>query len=151
MSRTKRNLGVDEAANWPRRTSSAALGRRSALFEGDDGAEAVAVSRVLDKMDIDTMWCRGPGSGRGPRCPLVHEGHCDLMEKADFVINHLGTHDPSRAAVARAVDLNLLGDKPVAVVTGRQQADSVRAQLQRCSVVEGPLTSQIVEDIARVQ
>jgi hypothetical protein len=151
MCRTKRNLGLDEAANWPHRRSSAAPGRRSALFEGDDGAEAVAVSRVLDEMDIDTMWCPGPGSGRGPRCPLVTDGHCALMEKADFVINHLGTHDACRAAVAQAVDRTPLGDKPVAVVTGHQQAESARAQLRRCTVVEGPLTRQILEDIARVE
>ena len=36
MCRTKRNLGLDEAANWPRRRSSAAADRRSALFEGDE-------------------------------------------------------------------------------------------------------------------
>lgn len=149
MCRTKRNLGLDEAANWPRRRSSAAEGRRSALFEGDDGAEALAVSRVLDEMDIDTMWCPGPGSGgHAPRCPLVTEGHCELIEKADFVINHLGTHDAGRAAVARAVDETPLGDK-VAVVAGWQQADSCRAELRRCAVVDGPLTRRIVEDIAQ--
>lgn len=71
------------------------------------------------------------------------------MEKADFVINHLGTDDPHQAAVAQAADHAPLGDKPVAVVAGRQQAESVRAQLQRCTVVEGPLTRQIVQDIAQ--
>ena len=149
MCRTTQSLGRDQAANWPSRRASADAGRRSALFEGD-GAEAVAVSRVLDEMDIDTMWCPGPGSGRGSRCPLVTDGHCELMEKADFVINHLGTHDPRRAAVAQAVNDTVLGDKPVAVVTGRQQAESVRAQLPRCVVVEGPLTRHIVEDIAQM-
>ncbi len=148
MCRTKRNLGIDEAANWPRERSNVS-GRRSALFEGADGAEALAVSGVLDRMDIDTMWCPGPsGRGRGSLCPLVEEGHCELMERADFVINNLGTHDPRCAAVARTVERTYCGDKPVALVTGRQHAESVRARRPSCKVVEGPLTRKIVTDIA---
>jgi hypothetical protein len=147
----KRKLGRDEAAGWPRRDSSAAPPRWSALFEGNDGAAAVAVSHVLDAIDIDTMWCPGPGDGHGSRCPLVEEGHCELVEKADFVINDLGTTDPRCAAVAKAVDRTVHGDRPVAIVTGLQQAESVRTQLPTCIVVEGPLTRQIVEDIAQVK
>ena len=147
----RRNLGHDEAADWPRQGSSVATPRRSALFEGSDGAEAVAVSRVLESMDIDTMWCPGPGAGRGSHCPLVEEGHCELVEKADFVINDLGTTDPRCAAVAEAVDRAVHGDRPVAIVTGLQQAESARTQLPTCTVVEGPLTRQIVKDIAQVE
>ena len=150
MCRTKQDLGRDEAAGWPRRQSAPPLGPRRALFEGADGAEAIAVSRLLDRMGIETMWCPGPSGGHGPRCPLVEEGHCDLMEKADFVINNLGTRDPVRAAVADAIERTHQGDKPVAVVTGRQDAESVRGHLQSCKVVEGPLTRQIVTDIAQV-
>ncbi len=150
MCRTKQDLGRDEAAHWPRRQSAPPLGPRRALFEGQDGAEAIAVSRVLDGMGIETMWCPGPTGSSGPRCPLVEEGHCELMEKADFVINNLGTHDPTCAAVAGAVERTHYGDKPVAVVTGRQEAETVRGQLQRCRVVEGPLTRKIVTDIAQV-
>jgi hypothetical protein len=100
-------------------------------------------------MDVDTMWCPGPGDGHGSRCPLVEEGHCDLIEKADFVINDLGTSTTRCAAVAQAVDGTVHGDKPVAVVTGHQQAESLRTQLPACTVVEGPLTRKIVEDIAQ--
>jgi hypothetical protein len=100
-------------------------------------------------MDVDTMWCPGPGDGHGSRCPLVEEGHCDLIEKADFVINDLGTSTTRCAAVAQAVDGTVHGDKPVAVVTGHQQAESLRTQLSACTVVEGPLTRKIVEDIAQ--
>jgi hypothetical protein len=150
MWRTKLNLGRDEAANWPTLRSSNHPARRTALFEGCDPAEAVAVSRVLAKMDIDTMWCPGPGDAHGPRCPLVEEGHCELMERADFVINNLGTTNPRCAAVAQAVDGTVHGDKPVALVTLWQRAESVRAQLPCCTVVEGPLTRQIVEDVALV-
>ncbi len=150
MSRTKQ-LGRDEAATWPRRQSSPPLGHRCALFEGEDGAEAVAVSRVLDGMGIETMWCPGPSAGHGPRCPLVETGHCELMEKADFVINNLGTHDPRRAVVAAAIERTHHDDKPVAVLAGRQEAESVRAQLPGCTVVEGPLTRRIVTDIAQAE
>ena len=67
MCRSKQTLGHDEAANWPRHASDTAE-RRTALFEGADGAEAMAVSNVLDRMDIDTMWCPGPGA---PWPPLL--------------------------------------------------------------------------------
>ena len=151
MYRRNQILGQDEAANWPCRQSSGASARRIALFEGDDGAEATAVSRVLDKLDIDTMWCPGPGVSHGPRCSLIENGHCDLVEKADFVLNNLGTASSRRAAVAEAVDDAVHGDKPVTVVAGRQQAESLRSRLSGSTVVEGPLTAQIVEDIAQVR
>ena len=146
-----RNLGRDEAASWPRRGASITPPRRTALFEGNDGAAAVAVSRFLGGMDIDTMWCPGPSDGHRSRCPLVEEGHCDLVEKADFVINDLGTDDPRCVAVAKAVDGTVHGNKPVAVVTGSQQAESVRTELPTCTVVKGPLTRQNVQDIAQVR
>jgi len=148
MCRSKQILGHDEAANWPRHSSDTSV-RRTALFEGADGAEAMAVSNVLDRMDIDTMWCPGPGGAHGPRCSLVVNGHCDLLEKADFVINNLGTATPCRAEVADAVDAAAPGDTPVAVVAGFQQAESVRGRLSRSTVVEGPLTRQIVHEAAQ--
>ena len=147
MCRTDRNLGRDEAAAWSGK-SSAASGRRTALFESNDGAEAVAVNRILDDMGVDTMWCPGPAHGR--RCPLVQEGHCELMERADFVINNLGTDSPQCAAVAQAADGYLHGEKPIAVVTRRHETESIRSQLPGCTVVGGPLTGQIVSDIAHV-
>ncbi len=150
MYGSKRILGHDEAANWPHQHSSGASVRRTALFEGDDGAEAVAVSRVLDKLDIDTMWCPGPGDSHGSRCALVENGHCDLVEKADFVINNLGTRNACRAAVAQAVDDAVDDDTHVAVVAGWRQAESLRGRLPQSTVVEGPLTRQIVEDVAQV-
>ncbi len=149
MCRTNRYLGRDEAAAWPGQ-SSAASGRRTALFESDDGAEAVAVDRILGDMDIDTMWCPGPGRDHGRRCPLVQEGHCELMDRADFVINNLGTDSPQCAAVAQAADGYLHGEKPIAVVTRRHETESIRSQLPGCTVVGGPLTRQIVSDIAHV-
>ena len=150
MCRSKGMLGRDEASNWPHNHSSGAPVRRHALFEGHDGAEAVAVSRVLDKLDIDTMWCPGPGDGHGPRCPLVEQGHCDLLDKADFVINNLGESNSARAAVAPAVDDAVHGDRQVVVLTGWQQAESLQTALPGSKVVEGPLTTQIVQDVARM-
>jgi hypothetical protein len=148
MCRGKQTLGHDEAADWPRHSSNTSV-RRTALFEGADGAEAMAVSNVLDRMDIDTMWCPGPGGSHGPRCSLVESGHCDLLEKADFVINNLGTSTPCRAEVADAVDAATSADTPVAVVAGWQEAESVRGRLSRSTVVEGPLTRKIVQDAAQ--
>ena len=148
MCRSKQMLGHDEAASWPRRRSPDSV-RRTALFEGGDGAEAMAVSRVLDRLDVDTMWCPGPGTSHGSRCSLVETGHCDLLEKADFVLNDLGTADAHDAAVAHAVDDAVHGDKHVAVVAGWQHAESLRGDLPGSTVVEGPLTTKIVEDGAR--
>jgi len=150
MCRGKQMLGHDEAASWPH-PDSPGPARRTALFEGSDGAEATAVWRVLDRMDVDTMWCPGPGRGHSPRCSLIETGHCDLLEKADFVLNDLGTADTYGAAVAHAVDEAVHGDKHVAVVAGWQHAESVRSRLPGSTVVEGPLTTQIVEDVARVR
>jgi hypothetical protein len=151
MGRSKRILDQDEAANWPHRHPSDASVRRTALFEGADGAEAIAVSRVLDKLDVDTMWCPGPGESHGARCALVENGHCDLLEKADLVLNNLGTANARRAAVAPAVDATVHGEKHVAVVSGWRQGESLRGALPNSTVVEGPLTRQIVEDVARVR
>lgn len=148
MCRSKRMLGRDEASNWPHNHSSGASVRRHALFEGHDGAEAVAVTRVLDKLDVDTMWCPGPGGGHGARCSLVEQGHCDLLDQADFVINNLGEANSSRAAVAPAVDDAVHGDRNVVVLTGWQRAESLRNALPGSKVVEGPLTTQIVQDVA---
>lgn len=151
MCRSKQLLGRDEAANWPHGQSSGSSVRRTALFEGGDGAEAMAVSRILDRVDVDTLWCPGPGNSHGPRCALVENGHCDLLDKADLVLNNLGTVDAGSAAVAQAVDEAVHGDKPVTVVAGWQQAEPLRNRLPSSTVVEGPLTTQIVEDIALVR
>jgi len=148
MCRSKQILGHDEAANWPRHSSDTSV-RRIGLFEGPDGAEAMAVSNVLDRLDIDTMWCPGPGDAHGPRCSLVENGQCDLLEKADFVINNLGTATPCGVAVTDAVDAAANEDTPVAVVAGWQQAESIRGRLSRSTVVEGPLTRQIVQEAAQ--
>ncbi len=146
MWRTTQRLGRDQAAGWH---EDATGPRRTALFEGRDGAEAVAVSRLLGQMDIDTMWCSGPDGSHV--CPLVEDGHCELMDKADFVINNLGTANPRCAAVARAVNDEIPGDKPVAVVTRVHEAESVQEQLPRCIVVEGPLSRHIVKDVALIE
>lgn len=150
MCRTKRNLGRDEAADWQQGPSNATE-RRTALFEGSDGAEAYAVSRVLADIGVDTMWCPGPDGGHGPRCPLVEEGHCDLMEKADFVINNLGSASSRSAAVAQATNSGVSGGKPVVVLTSHQNSETLRAQLARCRVVQGPLSTRIVREIAQTE
>ena len=150
MCRTKQMLGRDEAANWPHQRSSDGV-RRTVLFEGGDGAEAVAVSHILDRMDVDTIWCPGPGESHGPHCSLIETGRCDLLEKADFVLNNLGAAGVHHAAVADAVDDAVHGDKPVTVVAGWQQAEALRTRLQGSTVVEGPLTRQIVEGAVEVR
>ena len=65
------------------------------------------------------------------------------------MINNLGTSTPCRAEVADAVDAAASADTPVAVVAGWQQAESVRGRLSRSTVVEGPLTRQIVQEAAQ--
>lgn len=151
MCRTRRNLGRDEAANWPRQvtSTSAPQTRRRALFEGADGAEAFAVSRILGAMDVDTMWCPGPEGSGGSRCPLVEGGCCPLVEQADFVINNLGTDSPRCLAVVQAVDGAIGEDTPAVIVARRGAGAVVGRHVTRCHVVEGPITGGIVRGIAQ--
>ena len=149
MCRSKQMLGDYEAASWPLgvlRTLCAApalRGRRRSRGHG-----RLESSRPAGRRHHVVPWAGyQPGSG----CSLVETGHCDLLEKADFVLNDLGTANARDAAVARAVDDAVHGDKHVAVVAGWQQAESLRGDLPGSTVVEGPLTTKMVEDAARVR
>ena len=59
------------------------------------------------------------------------------------------SHKHCRAAVADAVDDAVHGEKPVAVLAGWQQSESLRGRLPGSTVVEGPLTRQLVQEIAQ--
>ncbi len=141
----KRNLGSDNASAWAKRRPEPPLGRK-VLFEGEDGAVAYAAWKVLGRRDADMMWCPGPNTHGRPRCPLVGGDGCDLVDRADVVINALGTADPRCAAVAEALENRAEEGKAVVMVCRPGQGDSTRDRLPRCTVVEGPLTRHLFTD-----
>jgi hypothetical protein len=143
---TKRNLGSDDASSWARSRPEPPHGG-TVLFESEDGALAYAAWRLLGRRDTDMMWCPGPNAPGHPRCPLVERGKCDLVERADVVINTLGTADLRAAAVAEALDIQAEDGTPVVVVCEPDRPESISARLTRCAVVGGPVTRHLLTDI----
>ncbi len=142
---TKRNLGSDDASSWAGSRPDQPRGPR-VLFEGEDGAVAYAAWKVLGQRDTDMMWCPGPNAHGRPRCPLVDRGRCELVDRADVVINALGTSDPRSAAVAEALDECTEHGQAVFVVCQPGRGDAMQARLEGCNVVEGPLTSKLLTE-----
>ncbi len=142
---TKRILGSDDASSWPRSRPERPQGT-TVLFEAEDGAVAHAAWRLLGRQDTDMMWCPGPNAPGHPRCALVECGRCELVEQADIVVNTLGTVGRRAAAVAKALDEQAENGTPVVVVCEPGRADVIQPQLDRCAVVGGPLTRQLLTD-----
>ncbi len=113
--RSKRRLGVDEAAGWPRPTSDVDA-RSRVLLEVSDPAEADSYWRLLGRHGYDVSWCSGPTASSS--CVLLEEGHCPLLEQADFVVTALKPDDE----YARPVLEHLRGQdciKPIIAVGNR--------------------------------
>jgi hypothetical protein len=142
---TKRNLGSDDASSWSRSLPDQPHGH-TVLLECEDGAVAHAAWKLLGRYDTNMMWCPGPNAPGRPRCPLVERGRCEMVERADVVVNVLGTPDARAAAVAERLDDQADSGTSVVVVCEPGRADSTRARLTRCDVVEGPLTRQLLTD-----
>ena len=91
LHRRVRKLGSDEAAGWPRLTEPSEE-RLRVLLEVKDPAEAWSYWRLLGRHGYDVSWCSGPTASTS--CALVEEGHCPLLEEADFVVTALKPDDP---------------------------------------------------------
>ena len=83
-------LGIDEAAGWPR-LKDASDERLRVLLEVKDPAEAWSYWRLLGNHGYDVSWCSGPTEAA--TCALVEDGHCPLLEEADFVVTALKPDD----------------------------------------------------------
>lgn len=88
--RRESKLGVDEAANWPRLTEGSEEKLR-VLLEVKDPAEAWSYWRLLGSHGYDVSWCSGPTATHA--CVLVEDGHCPLLDEADFVVTALKPGD----------------------------------------------------------
>lgn len=59
--------------------------RQTVLVEHADGATRWAAERSLRREGFDVVTCPGPSSHRD--CPLLTRGECDLLDRADRVLN----------------------------------------------------------------
>lgn len=91
MHRRHRKLGIDEAAGWPRQSNDSGE-RLRVLLEVKEPAEAWSYWRLLGDHGYDVSWCPGPTETSS--CALVEDGHCPLLEEADFVVTALKPEDP---------------------------------------------------------
>ncbi|HUO48133.1 MAG TPA: hypothetical protein VMU09_04790 [Acidimicrobiales bacterium] len=100
----RRQLGGDHTRGWVRAGDGRARGHARpgwaepaaggpegprVLIESDDGAEATALVRVLERQGYRCAWCPGPGTTDARDCPLVRDGCCPLVEGADAVVSTL--------------------------------------------------------------
>jgi hypothetical protein len=59
--------------------------RQTVLVEHADGATRWAAERSLRREGYDVVTCPGPSSHRD--CPALTRGECDLLDRADQVLN----------------------------------------------------------------
>lgn len=90
LHRRQRKLGIDEAAGWPQ-PAQAEESRLRVLVEVADPAEAWSYWRLLGDQGYDMSWCPRPSASSS--CVLVEEGHCPLIDQADFVVTALKPDD----------------------------------------------------------
>jgi hypothetical protein len=90
LHRRERKLGIDEAAAWPRLSEEDGE-RHRVLLEVKDPAEAWSYWQLLGRHGYDVSWCSGPTASS--TCALVEDGHCPLLEEADFVVTALKPED----------------------------------------------------------
>jgi hypothetical protein len=67
-----------------------------------------------------------------------------MVERADVVVNALGTSDSRTAAIAEALDDQAEDGTSVVVVCEPGRASSTQVRLRRCNVVDGPLTRRLL-------
>lgn len=90
LHRRKSKLGIDEAADWPR-FAEGDEPRPRVLLEANDPAEADSYWKLLGRHGYDVSWCHGPTASSS--CALVEDGHCPLIDEADFVVTALRPDD----------------------------------------------------------
>jgi hypothetical protein len=135
---TRRRLGRDYAKDW----AEDANGRPRVLLESSDGAVAFATWSVLRRHGFRTMWCPGPRADVS-ECPLVGNGHCQLVAECDAVVSALDLHEPRCQAVV-AHHNDVATETPVVVVAPWASATRWADELPRCRVVAGPLSREVL-------
>lgn len=100
------------------------------LVECDEPVLHDGIARVLQEAGYDVVSCAGPSSRGSQTCPLVTDGRCTLVERADLVVHALDQAEPAHrdvlaallAGCARAdvvVEANALpGDDTAAIAPG---------------------------------
>jgi hypothetical protein len=91
LHRRQKKLGTDEAQDWSREPRDEGGERPRVLLEVSEPAEAWSYWRLLGRHGYDVSWCPGPTASSS--CVLVEEGHCPLIEEADFVVTALKPDD----------------------------------------------------------
>jgi len=143
-------VGQDQAVGWPEREPPGGTNpghRRRLLVESEDGAEAVAIWKLLERRGIDVSWCPGPDARRSSRCPLVHTGSCRLVDQADAVLCALDLEDPKQRAVLEALN-TAHPEKPVVVAASSGAQRRWRRLLaERRTLRRGPQPMELVTSV----
>ena len=143
MSRRPEHLGRDHAAGWGLLANRPGWSARRAprvLLEVDDGAEAFARLRVLERAGYHVSWCPGPDGHPTRRCPLVTEGSCPLADDADVVVTALRLHHDSTREVLGAL-ARAKPELPVVVEATAPSAKRWAAAVGDRPVVYAPTSS----------
>jgi len=72
---------------------------RNVLVECDDPVLHDGIARVLQEAGYEVVSCAGPASRSSRTCPLVTEGRCTLVERADLVVHALDQTDATHREV----------------------------------------------------
>jgi hypothetical protein len=104
------------------------------LIETRDPTAASAVARLLRDDGLEAEVCRGPHRVPQGGCPILTDGDCTLVERADVVLFDLDLDDPVEREVLRVARLRY-PDKPVVVETPTSAAHRHAADLGGCTVV----------------
>jgi hypothetical protein len=94
---------------------------RNVLLECDDPMLHDGITRVLQEAGCDVVSCAGPASRSSRTCPLVTDGRCTVVERADLVVHALDQTD----AAHRDVLTTLLARNPQTDVV--VEADTLQA------------------------
>lgn len=72
--------------------------RARVLIECASADSPEVVADVVGRQGVEVAVCTGPGDG--VRCPLLHDGACELVDGADVVVNLLASDDGHRIATS---------------------------------------------------
>ena len=141
MRARRASLGHDYAHNWSvDHPSIRGSDRRRVLIEANDGAEAFARVRLLERNGYDAAWCPGPPDAVGARCPLVAGEECPLTDWADVVVTSLGIEHPAGREVLEALR-RAHPRTPVVVETSRSATEQWPHLVEGHHVLTAPTTA----------
>ncbi|HUY86325.1 MAG TPA: hypothetical protein VMU77_04370 [Acidimicrobiales bacterium] len=125
----KRSL---KPSHWHERT-----GRTRVLIEDPDLAQGWAAANILGRAGYDVLNCPGPEWHIKTTCPLVTEGHCELVDGADIVLCALDLKNAQSNEIFENLRSNS-ANKPVVVPV----AETPGVDMSGCQVFRRPLTTQ---------